>query len=150
MAKLTDFERLHNAVIFLYRIMLYSEGMTEKKLKIDIKATDAICYCTMQLGENISKISDDFKSSNSRLSPMDWAFMSEFSMNHFYDTEDVWDVIYSKDGGLSNFLPPLMEVYEANKEGKSAIKVEAETKDRKNNSLIDKKYKHSIHSHSSI
>jgi len=150
MAKLTDFELLQNAVIFLHRIMYYSEGMTEKQLIKDIKATDAICYCSIQFGENISKISDDFKSRNSQLSPINWAFMSDFSMNHFFDIEDIWDVIYSEDGGLASFLPPLMKVYEANNEGKSTVKEDAGTKDGKNNSLIDKKYKHSIHSHSSI
>ena len=72
MAKLTDFELLQNVVIYLHQIIHYSDGMTEEALKKDLKPTDAICYCTMQFGENISEISDEFKSENPLISPLDW------------------------------------------------------------------------------
>lgn len=132
--------------------MYYSKDLTKAKLIKDIKSTDAIIYCTLEIGKNVEKISEDFKSKNPLLNSLDWAFLSEFSNDYLFSDEDVWDVINSQGSGLLNFLPQLKKVYLSNIQNDNSDHEEAENRvDNKQNKFQpDTHYKNPIHSHTSV
>jgi len=111
MAKLSDFELIENALISIYRIAYYSENLTENKLNEDPKSSDAIKYCLIQLGKNISKISKEFQQKYTELSGIDWAMLAMFKMDGYFLDEELWEVINDEERGILSYFDDIETIY---------------------------------------
>jgi uncharacterized protein with HEPN domain len=144
MAKLTDFELIENVLISIYRIAYYSENLTDNKLNEDPKSSDAIKYCLLQLGKNISKISKEFQQNYTALSGIDWALLAMFKMDGYFLDEELWEVINDEERGVLSYFDDIETIYlkERQKPENKEIAVIPAKFFKKDDTLLLKKKQH--------
>ncbi|MCK3683990.1 hypothetical protein [Maribellus sp. YY47] len=123
MAKLTDFQFLENVLIYSSRIAVYTEKLDEGNFLNDRKTVDAVLYCVLQFGKNVSSISDGFKKNHTEIMGMDWAMLAILYSDDHFDEEELWDIVYGDDVGILKFYPVIESMYlrERQKLGNSEI-----------------------------
>lgn len=111
MAKLTDFQRIENTFIYINRIASYINDVTETTLFKDSKTVDAIMYSILQLGKNISKLSDEFKKRHVEISGISCAMLAMFETDGYFMDEELWEVVNTEERGILSFYSKIETIY---------------------------------------
>jgi uncharacterized protein with HEPN domain len=96
---LSDQDRIHNICVAYSRIEEHISGVTKATFYLDQTTKDAIGYCLIVLGANVSRLSDSFKNQFDEFP----GYISILRNYGVYNDDELWDVLKGEDLGVMKY-----------------------------------------------